>query len=487
MPRQDLHRKHGPMPTPNALYPGPYPTDMHASVQPPPWMQPPPWANMQPPPWVNMQAPWQYPGGMPGGMQGGMPGGGPGPYPAEMHAPWQQQQQYAADMHAAAHHAEAPTPYRDSSYPRPTVTPHPTGGPTPRGSYGGRQEFSYVEHLWTPDPHRTCNAKTGEYSVEANHWCETHCLGCGNSCDCPPSMCECHNRTEDSRKTNDLQTKMSLCSSLDFPTGRPYECFAGFAAETEDPFSSTPWYDERHCETACVHPFLDLTSGVAEWRGPDTVVLPPIRKSLKFFQPPVGNWIDNTRSIIIDNTITRSAQSVSFVLTATEANASMLKLQFAVDNLGSNYSYTATLNDATCTRHWGTANTCNGSLAAWYSRKGLDGSGTGGALTIQTNSSAPLKAGVNVLTVDVHGITRKAGIYLMGGVYPAVPGPEGDLPHGVFDPAVSRRVLDFMDGTESFNNEEGEAPESGADATQPATQPGRAWAWGGGNLGSVPA
>jgi len=293
--------------------------------------------------------------------------------------------------------------------------------------------------------------------VEANHWCETHCLGCGNSCDCPPSMCECHNRTEDSRKTNDLQTKMSLCSSLDFPTGRPYECFAGFAAETEDPFSSTPWYDERHCETACVHPFLDLTSGVAEWRGPDTHVLPPIRKSLKFFQPAQGNWIDNTRP--------GTAQSVSFVLTATEANSSMLKIQFAVDNLGSNYTYTATLNDATCTRRWGTANTCTGSLVAWYSRKGLDGSASGGALTIQTNSSAPLKAGVNVLTVDVHEITRKAGIYLMGGVYPAVPGPSNTS-----ESFASRRVLDFLDGTES-DYEEDEAPEGDIDAMQPQGMP----------------
>ena len=93
---------------------------------------------------------------------------------------------------------------------------------------------------------------------------------------------------------------------------------------------------------------------------------------------------------------------------------------------------------------------------------------------------------MNVLTIDVHDITRKAGIYLMGGIYPAVPGPEGDLPHGVFDPAASRRVLDFMDGTESFNNEEGEASESGESGAD-TTQPGRAWAWGGGNLGSVPA
>ena len=357
----------------------------------------------------------------------------PMPFPAEVSFPAAMAGMHSMDT-ADSHQSMARGPY-----PTPHPRPYPTPSATPGGHAGrghGRYEYYAVDHLWTPDPYQTCSAKTEKYNVEANHWCETHCLGCGNSCDCPPSLCECHNRTE---AEMGAQTQMGLCSSVDYPTGRPYECFTGFAAETDDPFSSSPWYDERHCESACVHPFLDLTSGVAEWRGfmrdtagwtSETHALPAMRKSLKYFQPAQGNWIDNTR--------TGKIVRVSFLLTASEATSAMLKLKFSVDNLGSNHSFTATLNDEACTRHWGYTSTCAGNLAAWYSLKGLD-SRNQGALMIQTNSSTPLKAGVNVLTIQFHDdLTRKSGIYLAGGVYPVVPGPPNAS-------LATRRELDFLD------------------------------------------
>ena len=58
---------------------------------------------------------------------------------------------------------------------------------------------------------------------------------------------------------------------------------------------------------------------------------------------------------------------------------------------------------------------------------------------IQTNSSTPLKAGVNVLTIQFHDdLTRKSGIYLAGGVYPVVPSPPNAS-------LATRRELDFLD------------------------------------------